>query len=111
MDFQITDTKPINKNTLRGVFSLVVGPMKIEGFTFHVKNGKSWIGFPSRQYVDQESGEIKYYPIIYIEDKDRYLKFQKWCKDQLKGVFDAPTAVPEPKPEQAGFADQDSIPF
>ncbi len=30
MNLKITDTTPLDKNTLRGVFSLVVGPMKIE---------------------------------------------------------------------------------
>ena len=87
MQFQITDTKKLNKNTLRGSFALLVGPLKIEGFTFHQKGEKSWIGFPSRQYADPESGETKYYPIIHIEDKDRYWKFQDWCKEQLADEF------------------------
>jgi len=101
MNFKITDTKPLNKNTLRGTFSLLVGPLKVEGFTFHQKDEKSWIGFPSRQYVDPESGETKYYPIIHIEDKDRYWKFQDWCRDQLDGVFDSQPPAPQ-LPETGG---------
>jgi hypothetical protein len=106
MKFQITDTKKLDKNTLRGSFALTAGQLKIEGFTFHVKNGKSWIGFPSRQYIDQESGETKYYPIIHIEDKDRYWKFQDWCKDQLADVFDPPESEP-----QSPAGESSKIPF
>ena len=109
MEFKITDTKPLNKNTLKGVFSLDVGPLKIEGFTFHTKNGKAWIGFPSREYIDKETSEKKYWPIIRIEDKERYWKFQDWCKEQLESVFDEPEPMPEPDPQHAGFTD--GIPF
>jgi hypothetical protein len=106
MSFKITDTKSMNRNTLRGVFSLLVGPMKIEGFTFHQKGEKSWIGFPSKEYTDKESGEKKYWPIIRIEDKDRYWKFQDWCKKQLKGVFDAPQESEPPEPTEQITGDQ-----
>jgi len=110
MNFKITDTKPLDKNTLRGVFSLVVGPMKIEGFTFHIKGEKSWIGFPSKEYTDKESGEKKYWPIIRIEDKDRYWSFQDWCKEQVKDIFNQP--VREPEPQSTEYQDNsDSTPF
>ncbi len=88
MNFKIIDTKPMDKNTLKGLFSLVIGPMKIEGFTYHVKGDKSWIGFPAKEYFDKGSGEKKYWPIIWIEDKDRYASFQKWAKSQVSKIFD-----------------------
>ena len=68
MNFKITDTKPLNKNTLRGSFSLLVGPLKVEGWTYHLKNEKSWVNPPSKEYIDKETGEKKYWPIIRIED-------------------------------------------
>jgi len=105
MNFNITDTKPMDKNTLRGLFTLMVGPLKIEGFTYHVKNDKSWIGFPAKEYFDKESGEKKYWPMIRIEDKDRYASFQKWAKSQVAEIF---------KPQIDGRTQQhedDDIPF
>lgn len=88
MDFKTVDMKPMNINTLQGLFSLTAGPLKIEGFTYHVKGDKSWIGFPSKEYIDKETGEKKYWPMVRIEDKDRYYSFQNWCKDQVSEIFD-----------------------
>jgi len=105
MNFTIVDTKKMGKNTLQGLFSLMVGPLKIEGFTYHVKNDKSWIGFPAKEYFDKETGEKKYWPMVRIEDKERYANFQKWCKDQVREIF-------EPKPETGETSTEDSdIPF
>ena len=109
MNFQIADIKPLNKNTLKGVFALMVGPMKIEGWTYHVKGEKFWVNSPSKEYVDRETGEKKYQPIVRIPDKNRYWAFQNWAKEQLEGVFDAPEPALEP---QIGFTnDGDTIPF
>jgi hypothetical protein len=64
---------------------------------------------PSKEYLDKETGEKKYWSIISLEDKDRYWKFQDWAKKQLKGVFDEPEPELEP---QIGFTnDGDTIPF
>jgi hypothetical protein len=104
MNFKITDTKPMDKNTLQGIFSLLVGPLKIEGFTYHIKGDRSWIGFPAKEYIDKETGEKKYWPICRIEDKDRYANFQKWCKDQVREEF-------KPKQEEELLAGADDIPF
>lgn len=106
MNFQIVDTKKMSKNTLQGIFSLMVGPLKIEGFTYHVKNGKSWIGFPAKEYLDKETGEKKYWPMIRIEDKERYASFQKWAKDQVREIF-------KPKTEmvQETLVEEYDIPF
>ena len=103
MNFQIVDTKKMCKNTLQVLFSLMIGPLKIEGFTYHVKNDESWIGFPSKEYFDKETGEKKYWPMVRIEDKDRYASFQKWCKDQVRKIF-------EPETWETSTGDSD-IPF
>ena len=104
MDFKIVDTKKMNKNTLRGFFSLLIGSLKIEGFTYHVKNDKSWVGFPAKEYIDKETGEKKYWPMIRIEDKDRYHAFQNWCRDQVSNIFDQ-------KNNEGAQQDNDEIPF
>lgn len=106
MNFKITDTKPMNKNTLRGIFSLLVGPMKIEGWTYHIKGDKSWVNPPSKEYLDKETGQKKYWPIIRIEDDDRYRKFQKWAKDQVAEIFNQPHSD-----LQQSYLEDDEIPF
>jgi len=105
MNFKIVDKKKMDKNTLRGLFSLTVGPLKIEGFTYHLKGDSSWIGLPAKEYLDRETGEKKYWPIVRIEDKDRYASFQKWAKSQVAEIF---------KPQIDGRTQQyedDDIPF
>ena len=87
MQFEIVDTKTLNKNTLKGTFSLMAGPLKISDFTFHRKGDKFWVGFPAKEYFDKETGEKKYWPIIRIEDKDRYYKFQEWAISEVSELF------------------------
>jgi hypothetical protein len=106
MNFKIADTKPMNKNTLRGIFSLIVGPMKIEGWTYHIKGENSWVSPPSKEYLDKETGGKKYWPIIRIEDDDRYWKFQQWAKDQVAEIFDQLQ-----NDTQLSYPEDDQIPF
>ena len=87
MNFKIVDAKKLDKNTLQGTFSLLAGPLKIEGFNYHIKNGESWISLPSTEYYDKGTGEKKYRTMVWIEGKDRYQAFQTWCKDQVSELF------------------------
>ena len=95
MKFEMKNPKPMNKNTLRGFFTLAVGPLEIEGFTYHVKNDKSWVGFPAREYFDKETNEKKYWPMIRIKDKDRYFKFQDWATAEAKELLASVPAAEE----------------
>ena len=94
MNFEIIDPRPVNKNTLRGFFTLRAGPLEIEGYSFHEKNGKTWVNPPAREYTD-ESGEKKYASMIKIPDKDRYWKFQAWARSQLAEIFKPQTVEQE----------------
>ena len=105
MNFKIINPKKMQKNTLRGFFTLAVGPLEIEGFTYHVKNDKSWVSFPAKEYFDKETNEKKYWPMIRIEDKDRYLAFQKWATKQAARLFQS---APEASENLTGDSD---IPF
>ncbi len=105
MQFEIKNPKPMNKNTLKGFFTLVVGPLEIEGYSYHVKGDKSWISPPSREYQDKESGEKKYAPIVRVPDKDRYYKFQDWAIAEARKLFDT---LPEAGETSTGDSD---IPF
>jgi hypothetical protein len=87
MQFEIINPKSMNKNTLRGFFTLKAGPLEIEGYSFHEKSGKTWVNPPSREYRDKESNEMKYASIIKIPDKDRYWKFQEWACAECELLF------------------------
>jgi hypothetical protein len=53
------------KNTLQGFadFELTRVGLVIHDCTWHEKNGKEWIGFPSRQYQDK-AGNIQWSPLV-----------------------------------------------
>jgi len=87
MTWSISDEKKLDRNTLKGSFSLNIGPLKIEGWTFHIKAGKSWVSPPSKEYIDRESGEKKYFPMIRFPEKERYNKFQAWAVAQVQETF------------------------
>jgi hypothetical protein len=101
--WSITDTKKLDQNTLKGSFSVEIGPLKIEGWTYHVKNGKSWVSPPSKEYIDKQSGEKKYYPMIKFPEKPRYYNFQKWAVSQVEEIL-----APATGREQVN---DDDIPF
>lgn len=73
---KVINWKSYEKGTLQGFFELALDTgMKIRGMTYHVKNGKRWVAFPSKPYED-EDGETKYQNILYIPDDARWRKFQ-----------------------------------
>ena len=103
----ISDHKKLDLNTLKGSFSLTVGPMKIEGWTFHQKNGKCWVNPPSKEYIDKKDGTKKFFPMVRFPEKDRYWKFQEWAVEQVKDTF-----LSEPQAPAAGQErGKDAIPF
>ena len=73
--------------TFQGYFTLEYNDFSIRDFTYHVKNEQSWVNPPSKEYFDRETNEKKYSPIVFIEDKERYQTFQKWCVEQCKQKF------------------------
>jgi hypothetical protein len=81
-----TNWKAFEKGTLRGFFDLLLDSgLEIRGMTYHVKDGKRWVSFPSRAY--EEGGETKYTPILRIEDDARWRKFQGLAKQAVEPVM------------------------
>ena len=104
MSYKIIDVKPIQKHTLRAFFTLEVNPMVIEGWSYHVKNNKTWVNPPSREYKDKETGDKKYAPIVRFPDKERYWAFQDWAKEEVvRQLPQGDEAIPTD--------DKDDIPF
>lgn len=111
MEFKISEFKLMEKNTLNGFFTFSFGPIQVEGWTYHVKNDKSWVNPPSREYIDPESGEKRYSPIIRIPDKDRYWKFQNWAVGEVKRMYDEAKAKAGQSGTQTLDEQTDDLPF
>jgi hypothetical protein len=57
--------RPYQKNTLRGFVDLEltrVG-LVLRDCTWHIKDGKEWVGFPARAY-ETKNGETAWQPLI-----------------------------------------------
>ena len=103
MRYEIKNFKSFRKNTLRGFFSLRIDHFEIESFTYHEKDGKRWVGMPSKQSKD-ENGELAWFPTVRINDKEKYASFQQWAIAEVKALL--------PKtPVQAPLQPDDDIPF
>jgi len=72
----ISDFKPLNKNTVRGVFSLILpSGMIIRGCLLHQRaDGKHWTGLPS---IPREvGGKTIYSKVIEFDSKSTHDRFQ-----------------------------------
>jgi hypothetical protein len=84
---KVTSFKQYEKGTLQGFFELHLDSgLSIRGMTYHVKNGKRWVAFPSKPYED-EDGETKWQNILYIPDDSRWKKFQALALRALDEVL------------------------
>jgi hypothetical protein len=101
MTFTIKDFRPHNQNTLMGFFNLQAGPLTIRGMTLHEKNGNRWVNFPAKPFSDSDGNEA-WYPIVKIEDKERFAKFQQWALAELEKIL---PVEPEPEPQYQEPAD------
>lgn len=72
-----TESRAFEKNTLLCFVTLIVDPpgMTLKGCAVHAKNGKRWVNLPSKQYTG-ESGVTLWQPLVTIEDKSEYWRFQ-----------------------------------
>jgi hypothetical protein len=72
---QITGFRPLSKNTLRAVFSVLLpSGLEIHGVMLHEVLGQRWIGWPGKPYT-KTSGKQTYVRIIDFhsgEIADRY---------------------------------------
>lgn len=71
--------KELNKGTLKGIADIFVSNWKLNifGVTVHEKDGAKWISFPSRPYVDKESGEKKFAPTMRFTERAHFNDFTK----------------------------------
>ena len=60
---EITDFKSLNRGALKASFNVLIPEwgMTIRSCALFEKDGRRWIGYPSRTYDDPENGKKKYY--------------------------------------------------
>jgi hypothetical protein len=87
MSIEVVKFKPYAKGPLMGFADIFVTKMGLEvnGVSVFNKDGKKWVGMPSREYKN-EAGETKYAPIIRFRDKNQNDKF---CGLVLEAVLKA----------------------
>jgi hypothetical protein len=81
--FVATDWKPFTKNTLRGFVTIVLpSGLKIKDVSLHERDGKQWIGLPSKPYRKQD-GSTTYIGIIDFETNEARYRFQDLALDAI----------------------------
>ena len=85
MSIECIRYKPINKGTLLGYVDLHIFKTGLEIYdcSFHQKEGRRWINFPSREYTD-EKGEKKYFSVVRFRDKSLMEEFSKAAKEAIE---------------------------
>jgi hypothetical protein len=74
--FELTNPPPLDKNTLRGVFDIQMpSGLIVRGAMLFEKNGKRWVGFPSKEWTKQD-GTKSFFPLIEFADRSIADKFQ-----------------------------------
>lgn len=91
MAIEIVAFKPMDKGTLRGFLTVKltnVG-MEIRDCTLHDKEGRRWIGLPSRQY-EKVDGTTTWTPIVLFYDRDKEGQFRAATLKALEEFMAAP---------------------
>jgi hypothetical protein len=76
MSFTVTNAKQLRKGTLLGFFDLEMpSGLIVRGAMLFEKNGKRWVGFPSKEWTKQH-GTKGYSPLLEFADRSISDKFQ-----------------------------------
>ncbi|MGB7976298.1 MAG: hypothetical protein WCF81_18570 [Roseiarcus sp.] len=71
----IANARKINRGALIGFFDVALpSGMKLNGCTLLEKDGRRWIGLPSKEWVKPD-GSKSYVPIVEIPDREARDKF------------------------------------
>ena len=74
--FKLTNPRPLDKNSLRGVFDIQMpSGLIVRGAMLFEKNGKRWVGFPSKEWVKQD-GTKSHSSILEFSSREVSDKFQ-----------------------------------
>ena len=91
-DLTISNWKAHEKNTLRAFLSLTLpSGIILHNCALHEKNGKRWIGLPSRQYT-KDDGAVSYSPLIEFTNDDARRRFQAAALEAVDRFAEVPNA-------------------
>jgi hypothetical protein len=84
MGLSLLEWKPMPRNSLRGFATVRYGSLKIRDVTVHNNGTRRWANMPSKPMVGSDgmalkddSGKIKYVPILEWANKDAADKFSE----------------------------------
>ena len=87
MTFTVTNPKSIRKNTLVGAFDLEMpSGLIIRGAMLFEKNGRRWVGFPSKEFTKQD-GSKGYFPLLEFASREIADKFQAQVLPLVEGAL------------------------
>ena len=83
----VSNLKWIRKNTLQASADIEVPKwrLKIRGVMWHAKNGKVWLSFPSRDWVDG-NGARQFTVLLEFTDKDVERRFKDAALAAIRAV-------------------------
>lgn len=71
----VSNARKLSKGALIGFFDVTLpSGMKLNGCTLLEKDGRRWIGLPSKEWVKQD-GSKSYVPVVEIPDREARDKF------------------------------------
>jgi hypothetical protein len=87
---------PYERNTLKGFADLELTRVGIvlRDCTWHMKDGKQWVGFPARSYTDKD-GATAWSPLVeFAQDaKEARAQFQQQALDAIHAVAAGETVL------------------
>ena len=80
--------KPFSSGTLKGFVDFYVPKwgVHIHGCSYHVKENRKWINFPSKEYTNDQ-GEKKYLPYLHFEKPEHKTAFISQAIDALENYL------------------------
>lgn len=112
----VTNVKPYCRGTCLAFFDVTLPPgITLRGFSLHERDGKRWAAFPSTPKLDaggvaerdEQSGKVKYFPIVFIEERALWERFSSWAAEEAFKL------LPKKPPQQQArpVVDDLGIPF
>jgi hypothetical protein len=79
---------PVNKNTCLGFANVYIQKWGVEiyGLTYHEKDGKRWVNFPSKPYTDKE-GKKCYASYFRFRETPHYTLFCDKAKEAIQAYI------------------------
>lgn len=82
--FAISNWKTLERNTLRGFFTVAMpSGLILHNCSLHIKNTSRWVGLPSQKYTDK-NGTIGYTAMVEFTSREAADKFRDLVMEALE---------------------------